>query len=443
MQKTYPIDTSDVILQKTPIVFDVSVWELFWWSFVGARLVLLKPEGEKDPQELMRAIDQHRVTTLHFVPSMLGIFLSVLAKGFPTDSLRSIRQVFSSGEALKVEHVRLFGKYLHQNRGARLINLYGPTEATVDVSYYECDFENIGRTIPIGKPIDNIRLYVLDAAGQLLPIGVKGELHIAGVGLARGYLHREELTKEKFVSGQIVGASRLYKTGDLARWLPDGNIEFLGRLDHQVKIGGQRIELGDIENQLLKHAEIEEAVVVVSEKEEEHFLVGYYVAPQEIKVAVLREFLSALLPIYMVPTYYVHLETIPQNRNGKIDRKALPEPKISIGENYVAPGSELEKSLVDIWAKVLKIDREIIGIHSNFFELGGSSLKVIELNAIVNETLNTDLSVAELFRHKTISALVEFIQHGDQAAAAYEQEAQEEVSGMHQSLDILSKFNIQ
>ncbi|MEM9921071.1 MAG: non-ribosomal peptide synthetase, partial [Bacteroidota bacterium] len=331
--------------------------------------------------------------------------------------------------------------HIHAACGARLINLYGPTEATVDVSFYECNFDNIPRNIPIGKPIDNTRLYILDAAGSMVPIGVKGELHLAGVNLARGYLFNEELTNEKFIDGRAIGEERLYKTGDLARWLPDGNVEFLGRLDHQVKIGGLRIELGDLENQLLRHESIEECVVVVREKDEQKHLVAYYVAKEEIDLAELRAFLSTLVPVYMVPAFFVHLQEMPLSGNGKISRKMLPAPTIKVGTTYVAPAGQMEEDLVDMWSEILQLDKQVIGVQSNFFELGGSSLKLIELNTLLNERMQLDLTVAELFRYKTIGDLVAFLQEGDQSSEEYQREAEEEVSGMESGIDLL--MNIQ
>jgi len=302
MQKNYPLTASDVLLQKTPIVFDVSLWELFWWSITGASLCLLKPNGEKDPAELMDAIKENGVTTIHFVPSMLNGFLSVIDKDFDFSKLNSLRQVFASGEALKTDHVRLFGQSVNRHCGTRLINLYGPTEATVDVSFYECAFDERVVTIPIGKPIDNIQLYVLDKSKRLLPIGAVGELCIAGVGVARGYLHNQALTDEKFISNPFTPGGVLYKTGDLARWASDGSVEFLGRIDHQVKIRGLRIELGEIEHHLLGSSLVQEAAVVVNDKGDDRQLVAYYVPDPEAGFTINKILLAqreVVLPIGM------------------------------------------------------------------------------------------------------------------------------------------------
>ncbi|MCP5052500.1 MAG: amino acid adenylation domain-containing protein, partial [bacterium] len=268
MQSAYPIGKGDIILQKTSFAFDVSVWELFWWGWEGAGLCLLNPGAEKDPEALINAISMYQVSTIHFVPSMLKAFLyhlETLSSGSAEGirRLKSLRQVFASGEALPVDHVERFNRLLHDHShncsgSPKLINLYGPTEATVDVSWYNCPSQGEIEKIPIGKPIDNISLYVMDQYLRLQPVMVVGELCIGGVGLARGYLNRPELTAEKFISAD----SRLYKTGDLVRWLEDGNLEFLGRMDHQVKIRGFRIELGEIENCLLKQGNIKDVVVI-------------------------------------------------------------------------------------------------------------------------------------------------------------------------------------
>ncbi|MBW7477878.1 amino acid adenylation domain-containing protein, partial [Paenibacillus oenotherae] len=257
MQKQYPLTGDDVILQKTPYTFDVSVWELLWWMLSGASLCLLGPGGEKDPQQIRDAIVRYRVTTMHFVPSMLTAFLHACPSG-----LSSLKQVFASGEALVIKQVNEFKELLYKPYNTRLANLYGPTEATIDVSYFDCDQAAKPGIIPIGKPIDNTQLYVLDGRQEVQPIGVPGELYIGGAGLARGYVNRAELTEEKFIANPYRPGERMYRTGDLARWQPDGTVEYLGRIDHQVKIRGYRIELGEIEAQLLKVEGVKEAAVL-------------------------------------------------------------------------------------------------------------------------------------------------------------------------------------
>ncbi|NLW45808.1 MAG: amino acid adenylation domain-containing protein, partial [Firmicutes bacterium] len=364
MQKQYSIGPEDTILQKTPYTFDVSVWELFWWSITGAGVCFLKPGGEKDPEAIVEAIEKNHISTMHFVPSMLIAFLGYLENGVNLERLKSLRQVFASGEALKPQQVTKFNRLLFETNGTKLHNLYGPTEATIDVSYFDCSSGGELETIPIGKPIDNINLYVLNRANQLQPVGVPGELYIAGDGLARGYLNRPELTAEKFVENPFNPGKRMYKTGDLARWLPDGNVEYLDRIDNQVKVRGFRIELGEIESELLKHEQIKETVVsALDDQEGNKYLCAYLVTETELPVMELRDYLSQSLPEYMIPSYFIRLEQIPLTPNGKVDRKALPVPEgdINTGRAYEAPTNEIEENLVNIWKEVLGVDR--IGIN--------------------------------------------------------------------------------
>jgi tyrocidine synthetase-3 len=319
MQKAYPLDEDDTILHKTPFTFDVSVWEIFWWAIVGARVCLLVPGGEKDPELIGAAIERHRVTTLHFVPSMLNVFLDHGEDDGVAGRLRSLKRVFASGEALTLPQVRRFNDLLYRENGTRLVNLYGPTEATVDVTFFNCPGSGPLESVPIGKPIDNINMYIVDRAGHLLPPGVAGELCTAGVGLARGYLNQPELTADKFANVNLAAKSRqdtqspqntksqilnpksyiltpksqiLYRTGDLARWLSTGDIEFLGRLDHQVKIRGFRIELAEIESQLLDFAGAAEAVVTARESAAGERQLTAYVVPAEDRASTLRRLLE-------------------------------------------------------------------------------------------------------------------------------------------------------
>ena len=251
MQKNYSIEHGDILIQKTPATFDVSVWELFWWSFEGASLYLMSPGEHKEPEKIVKAIANYGITTIHFVPSMLNMFLDYVEEFNLADKLSSLKQIFASGEALYTDHLNKFNALLRNSSKTKLINLYGPTEATVDVSYFNCFLGNNYSHVPIGKPIDNTQLYIVNSKNNLNPIGISGELLIGGVQLARGYLNRDDLTRKKFIPNPF-GKGRLYKTGDLARWLPDGNIEFLGRIDHQVKIRGLRIELVRLKADFLK-----------------------------------------------------------------------------------------------------------------------------------------------------------------------------------------------
>ena len=296
MQGEYPLGMSDVLLQKTPVVFDVSVWELFWWSLTGASLYVLQPGEEKEARLLQEIISREQVSTIHFVPAMLSHFLQEQEQAEEQEaetnrySLESLRQVFTSGEALQYGHAVAFGRQINSRYGTKLINLYGPTEATVDVSYYECDYSRaLPQPIPIGRPIDNTRLYILDKYGNVCPVGVAGELCIGGVGVARGYLNNAELTAKKFTTTASAIQERVYHTGDLARWQQDGNIEYMGRIDSQVKLRGLRIELEEIQVHLSGYPGISDSVVVLKEQSGDQVLVAYYVSGEEIAAEELRK----------------------------------------------------------------------------------------------------------------------------------------------------------
>jgi D-alanine--poly(phosphoribitol) ligase subunit 1 len=332
MQNTYPIDKNDVILQKTPFYFDVSVWEIFLWATTGAKMCFLMPAGEKIPLAISDTIKKYNVSTLHFVPSMLNVFLEYL-EGKDISQIKklsSVSRVFSSGEALSVSHVKKYNAVFGQHTSARLINLYGPTEATVDVSYYNCPLENGFEKIPIGKPIDNTKFFIVKD-DQLQPIGETGELCISGAGLARGYINNPELTNEKFVNNPFLPGEKMYKTGDIARWLPDGNIEYLGREDHQVKIRGLRIELGEIESTIREYKDVQDCIVIVKKYSENIILIiAYIVSKQIFNVDELKDHLKKYLPEYMVPNHFMELDKIPLLSNGKADRKSLPEPVLKV-----------------------------------------------------------------------------------------------------------------
>jgi D-alanine--poly(phosphoribitol) ligase subunit 1 len=330
MQRAYPIGPDDVILQKTPYYFDVSVWELFWWALEGAQMCFLPPGAEKNPIGIVSTIRKNRVSVLHFVPSMLSVFVEYLeSKGEATaSSLASVRYVFCSGEALSAEHVKRFNRFWGQHTGSRLINLYGPTEATVDVTYYDCLTDDEFNIVPIGRPIDNTKLYII-RDGRQVAIGETGELCLAGVGLARGYINSKALTEERFTDNPANPGERIYRTGDIARWLSDGNVEYLGREDHQVKIRGLRIELGEIENSLRQHPGVVDCVAVVKKYSETVILiVAYVVCKGSLQTEELKAFLKTRLPDYMVPNHLQQISEIPLTPTGKADRKALPEPSL-------------------------------------------------------------------------------------------------------------------
>ena len=409
MHEKYPLEKGDVILQKTPYTFDVSVWELFWWSMYDGCLQILIPEGHKDPAEIISGIEDGKVTHMHFVPSMLNAFLEyVEANRNVIPRLSTLKYVFASGEALQVEHVKKFYDLFGKN-GTTLHNLYGPTECTVDVSYYDCDPNNIPSSIPIGKPVDNTQLLILDKNHKLLPIGVVGELYISGVLVGKGYLNREELTNEKFVPNIYYNYATMYKTGDLAMWLPDGNIEYLGRTDFQIKIRGLRVELGDIENAILKFENVKQCIVTVFENNGEKNLCAYYTASKKIDESLLKAAISKELPNYMVPEYYMRLEKIPTNANGKADRKAFPVPKIVQKEvKYVAPKNKLEEEIQLAVQDVLKIEK--ISCDEDLFTCGLTSIGVISIITKLS-ILGHELKVRNFYECHTISEIAELIQN--------------------------------
>ncbi|MCU0285732.1 MAG: amino acid adenylation domain-containing protein, partial [Acidobacteria bacterium] len=424
MQKKYPIDSDDTILQKTTFTFDVSVWEIFWWPLPGAKLFLLNPGAEKEPQIITQVIERHKITVMHFVPSMLAVFLDYIKSGAAEMKLSSLKQVIASGEALLPSHVRQFNALLGMTNRTALANLYGPTEATIDVTYFDCPAAAESEIIPIGKPIDNTRLYILDTNLHLQPIGFPGELFIAGEGLARGYLNRPELTAEKFnqdkknksffrgLRGAVFSkkAPLIYNTGDLARRLPDGNIEFLGRIDHQVKIRGFRIELGEIENRLMHIDGIKDAVVVTQEDAGENkYLYACFVSEREYSTAELCEILARDLPDYMIPFHFVRLDKMPLTPNGKVDRRALPKPGWETGVQYTAPRDETERKLVDLWADILNIKSDLIGIDTSFIKLGGHSLKTMLLAAQIHKEFNVNVLLADIFKMPKVKDLAAFI----------------------------------
>ncbi|WP_287812905.1 amino acid adenylation domain-containing protein, partial [Pseudomonas sp.] len=393
MQKVYGLDGRDTVLQKTPFSFDVSVWEFFWPLLSGARLAVAQPGDHRDPERLVQVIRQHAVTTLHFVPSMLQAFMT----SEQVHTCTSLTRVVCSGEALPAD---LAQQTLARLPGAGLYNLYGPTEAAIDVTHWTCP-QGLQSSVPIGQPIDNLKTYILGADLHAVAPRTGGELYVGGVGLARGYHQRPALTAERFVPDPFdtgaQGGGRLYRTGDLARYRADGMIDYLGRLDHQVKIRGLRIELGEIEARLLEHKAVREAVVVDIDGPAGKQLAAYLVAEDSAPLRdELRQHLKESLPDYMVPTHLLCLDGLPVTANGKLDRKALPAPDASHAQQiYVAPGTELEKQLANIWADLLNIDQ--VGLHDHFFELGGHSLLATQLMVRLRELAGIDMALRDLF----------------------------------------------
>jgi len=400
MQAEYGLTADDRVLQKTPYSFDVSVWEFFWPLLSGAALVMAPPGAHRDPQLLRELIVEHGITTLHFVPSMLQAFVSA----DELSACTSLKRIICSGEALPAELQR---QVLAQT-ASELHNLYGPTEAAIDVTSWAC--RDDGSSVPIGRPIANTQIHILDADLNPVPVGVAGELYIAGVNLARGYLARPSLTAERFVANPHgKPGERMYRSGDLARWRPDGAIDYLGRLDHQVKLRGLRIELGEIEAVLLAHENVQESVVIARDDK----LIGYWVGDATAEEA-LKAHLAQHVPEYMVPWRLVQLDAMPLSANGKLDRKLLPQPEGQAAvEDYVAPRSEIEQTLAAIWAEVLGLEQ--VGIADNFFELGGDSILSLQVISRARQA-GWQLSPRDLFLHPTLAALAHAARSARQSA---------------------------
>ncbi|HLP62280.1 MAG TPA: amino acid adenylation domain-containing protein, partial [Candidatus Deferrimicrobium sp.] len=422
MQDNYPFTSSDTYLVKTSYVFDVSVTELFGWFMGGGRAAVLEKDGHKDPRAIVDSIEKNKVSYINFVPSMFNSFIEYMA-GEKKRRLAGLKYIFLAGEELLPGLVE---KFRDLNTGITLENIYGPTESTVYSCKYSLSGWNGIGDIPIGQPLANTKLYILNKYHYLQPVGIAGELCISGPGLARGYLNNPELTADRFYrSYRSYMTYIFYKTGDLTRWQPDGNIEFLGRVDHQVKIRGFRIELGEIENRLLNYPGIKEVVVLAHEEETgDKYLCAYFVSAREHERTELQEYLSMTLPDYMIPAYFTSLEKIPLTPNGKIDRRALPKPELKAGESYTAPRNEIETKLLGLWSGVLGRDalhasqlQASIGMDDNFFRLGGHSLKATLLAAKIHKVFNVKISLLEIFKNPTISGLSNYI--GNTAVEKY------------------------
>ncbi|HJX27739.1 MAG TPA: amino acid adenylation domain-containing protein, partial [Thermoanaerobaculia bacterium] len=406
MQEAYALTPADRVLQKTPFSFDVSLWEFFWPLLVGARLVFAKPEGHKDPRYLVELIACEEITTLHFVPSMLQAFLA--APGL--EELTSVRKVMASGEALPPEMVRQFFQRMPH---AELHNLYGPTEASVDVSFWACEPEPPRGLVPIGRPIANHRLHVVDPHLGPQPIGVPGELLLGGPGLARGYLGRPDLTAAAFVPDPFgtEPGGRLYRTGDLVTRLPDGNVLYLGRIDHQVKVRGFRIEPGEVEAVLAAHPAVRQAVVGLRGTGTAQRLIAWVVCDAESPDPAdrLRGHLQARLPEYMIPAGFVPVASLPRTPSGKIDRRALPdpEPAPSTGPEPAAPRTPLDEYLAGLWREALAVDS--VGLHDSFFDLGGNSISgAILINRLQRE-IGGIIHIATLFDAPTVAKMADYL----------------------------------
>ena len=403
IQDEYPMTEDDTILQKTTYVFDVSASEMFWWSTVGAKLAVLKPGAEKDLSIMVEAIEKYEVSIINFVPSMLSMFTLYMAE-LNKQKIESLKYILAAGEVLTTINVANFYAAIEKyEMETKLGNIYGPTEASIYSTYYNC--EKGITTVPIGSPISNTQVYIMNDE-VLCGIGIPGELCIGGEGIARGYLNRPELTVEKFINNPY-GEGRLYRTGDKARWLSDGNIEYLGRIDEQVKIRGYRIELGEIENIIRGLEEVKDCAVIARvDASGEKAIYAYMVSGNALSMAQIRDSLAKTLPEYMIPAYIMQIDAIPLMRNGKLDKRALPEIEAKTEQEYVAPRTEIEEKICVIFKEILGVD--LVGIKDNFFDLGGHSLRATRLiNRIELET-GVRIPLKEVFASPTVEMLSEF-----------------------------------
>lgn len=408
-QSKYPLDKEDAVLQRTTFSFDISVWEIFWPLLNGVRLVLAKPGGHRDPEYLAGLIYREKITTMHFVMSMMHVFLQIA----DLQLCRSLKRVLCSGEAMTPD---LAGRFLELLPWCELHNLYGPTEAAVEVTYFPVTNIQPGQTVvPIGKPVANTQVYVLDKSMEPVPVGVAGELFLGGIQVALGYWNRPDLTAEKFLPDPFTSeGNKLYRTGDRVRWNHQGDLEYLGRLDYQIKLRGFRIELGEIETILASHPGISRCVVLVKEDQTGGQRLVAYLLPEgknNLATTDLRDYLATRLPDYMVPSDYVFLNSFPMTPNGKLDRKALPDPNHLSTRSidpYASPETTLEKKLVEIWSEVLRINQ--VGTRDRFLDSGGNSLLATMVCARINKQLNLKIPIQLIFDEPTIQGLARVIQ---------------------------------
>jgi amino acid adenylation domain-containing protein len=392
-----------------PYVFDASVKQVFGSLLLGHGLYIVSREERVDIVSLLQFYKKHKIEISDGTPLHIRLFFESLKD---SELVLDIKHFIIGGEALPLGIVKNFLKIFNDNAPV-ITNVYGPTECCVDSTSYEITRENIESltSIPIGKPMPNYRVYIMNRKNKLQPVGIAGELCISGEGVARGYLKRDELTSRKFIANPFVEGERMYRSGDLARWLKDGNLEFLGRIDQQVKIRGFRVELGEIESELEKHSDVKAALVTAREDEAgDKYLCAYIVSERELDGTGLRKFLSKELPNYLIPLYFIRIEKIPVTPNGKIDLKALPEPKVIAGDHYTAPGNDIEKKLSGIWGEILGIEKNRISIDANFFELGGHSLKATLLVSKIAAEFNTQISMVEVLKSPSIKEQGQYIE---------------------------------
>ncbi|MEH1779523.1 MAG: amino acid adenylation domain-containing protein [Nostoc sp.] len=423
-------------LQSAPSSTDISVWQFLAPLLIGGKTIIIDIETVAIPEQLFKVLKSEKITVIELVPTLFSGLLEYTSQ-LPNHErvLPDLKWMILSGESVSVKWVN---KWLEIYPHIRIANAYGPTEAADDITQFIVNkpLPENQRTVPIGKPLANINLYILDEEMQLLPIGVPGEICVSGIAVGDGYWKNEEKTNLSFVPNpftdtinSLFGNRRdlIYKTGDLGRWLTDGNIEFLGRIDHQVKIRGFRVELGEIETFLSQHPNVRENVVVVQQGQADNVqLVAYVVAKTEVvpSISELRSFLKKKLPDHMIPSAFVVLENLPLAPSGKVDRKALPKPdnlRPELETAYVSPRNEIEQTVADIWQKVLKVEK--VGIKDNFFDLGGHSLNVLQVYSKVRELLKADLAITDLFKYPTIKSLSQYLSQKDHSDEIFASES--------------------
>lgn len=420
MQNHYPLTADDVVAQKTPCSFDVSVWEFFWPFIAGAKLVMAEPEAHRDPLAMQQFFAQSGVTTTHFVPSMLAAFVASLTPETARESCASLKRVFCSGEALPADLCREWEQLTH----APLHNLYGPTEAAVDVSWYPAWGDDLaavtGNSVPIGYPVWNTGLRILDAMMRPVPFGVAGDLYLTGIQLAQGYLGRADLTASRFIADPFNPGERMYRTGDVARWLENGAVEYLGRSDDQLKIRGQRIELGEIDRVMQQLPDVEHAVAhacvfnqAAATGGDARQLVGYLVSQSGLPLdtSALRESLREKLPAHMVPTVLLQLAELPLSANGKLDRKALPMPQLTSRTSGRAPRAGTETAIAQSFAALL--DCEVNDVEADFFALGGHSLLAMKLAAQLSRIFERQVTPGQIMVASTVEQLSALLESND------------------------------
>ncbi|MBD8496930.1 non-ribosomal peptide synthetase [Paenibacillus arenosi] len=407
-QNDFAVSDTSIIAQNASHCFDISVWQMFLGLVLGGSVVIYPNEVTLDADTFIHQIEQDGITILEVVPSYLSVLLDQLEP--ERNSLANLKLLVVTGEALKPALVdRWFTKY----PGIQLANAYGPTEASDDITHYMMDRDPLLASIPVGYPIQNMTIYIVDQGGQLSPIGIKGEIWVSGIGVGRGYVNQPEKTKEAFGEDPFSTepGMRLYKTGDIGRWMEDGSIDFLGRKDHQVKIRGHRIELGEVENRLAELPGVKESVVTVSSRAGEESFLCAYVTGTTTDISVLKKQLTERLPDYMVPEYVVLLERLPLTPNGKVDRKALLEPDgETVGgmTSYKEPSTDIERKLAVIWSEVLGIEQ--VGVNDSFFDLGGHSLKMMSISGKIQKEYGYKITMNQIFEYPTIKALSNFIE---------------------------------